>query len=103
MLKKTIIAAAIAGAAFMALAGGANAGTSNGLKAPFAHHAGKATPHKFKIAGKRKFGHHRRFRHWDSWHYRPHRNCHWLKRKARWTGKYYWWKRYNLCRSYYYR
>ena len=99
MLKKMIIAA-ITGAAMMAIAGGANAATSYRptASAPPMQMTSKATPKSFKIAGKRRFRHGRHFGHWDRWHYRPHYSCYWLKRKARWTGKRYWWKRYRACR-----
>ena len=102
MLKKTIIAAALASAAMLAFAGGANAGNGHGFHAPAAKHAGTIAPKTFKLAGKRKFRHGHHFHHWDNWHYRPHRGCYWLKRKARWSGKRYWWKRYYRCRANYY-
>ena len=102
MFKKTMIAAALAGAAMLAFAGGASAAGGNGFHAPAAKHAGTIAPKTFKLAGKHKFRHGRHFHHWDSWHYRPHRGCHWLKRKARWSGKRYWWKRYYRCRASYY-
>jgi hypothetical protein len=102
MLKKAMIAAAIAGAAMMAIAGSANAATGNGMTnfAPPAQLTTKAAPNTFKIAGKHRFRHGRHFHRWDNWHYRPH-GCYWLKRKARWTGKRYWWKRYYACRHHY--
>lgn len=34
--------------------------------------------------------------------YRPYRKCSWMKRKARRTGRRYWWKRYRRCKSRYY-
>ena len=99
MLKKTIIATALAGAAILAVAGSASAGSGKNFAAHGAKHTGYVASKSFKIAGKRKFRHGRHFNHhWDTWHYRPYRGCHWLKRKARWTGKGYWWKRYYACR-----
>ncbi len=102
MLKKTIIAAALAGAAMLAMAGSANAAGAKTLSSPVAKHTSHAAPKAFKITGKRRFRHGRRFRHWNNWHYRPYRSCHRFKRKARWTGKHYWWKRYYACRSHSY-
>lgn len=113
MFKKTMIAAALVGAAMLAFAGSASAGKGGKLvSAPTAKHA-KFAGHKqgFKFAHKKRFklAHKRRFRHgygyhghWNVYHYRPYRGCHWLKRKARWTGKRYWWKRYRACRAHNY-
>jgi hypothetical protein len=103
MLKKTMIAAAIAGAAMLAIAGSANAANGKGLttSAPSTHMTSEAAPKTFKIAGKRRLRHGRRFHRWNDRHYRPD-GCHWLRRKARWTGKRYWWKRYSACRHHYY-
>ena len=105
MLKKTMIAAALAGAAMLAFAGSASAAKGGQLvSAPAAKHA-KFAAHKkgFKIAHKRRFRHGFGYHgHWNVYHYRPYRGCHWLKRKARWTGKRYWWKRYHACRAHAY-
>lgn len=30
--------------------------------------------------------------------YSRHSSCHWLKRKALYTGSHYWWRRYQHCR-----
>ncbi|MCB1493344.1 MAG: hypothetical protein KDJ77_16390 [Rhodobiaceae bacterium] len=32
----------------------------------------------------------------------PHRSCHFLKKKARYTGSRYWWNQYRLCVDGYY-
>lgn len=30
------------------------------------------------------------------------KKCYWLKKKAKKTGSYYWWSRYNKCMNHYY-
>lgn len=117
---------AIAGSANAAIGPGLTAA------APAKHITAKIAPLTFKVAGRRRFGHrrhfrqrgnfrnrrgfrhrsnfgirrnirHRRnFRHLNHWHFGPYYSCHWLKRKARWTGKRYWWERYRACRYYNY-
>ncbi len=48
-----------------------------------------------KIGHKKK---HRRFRHRHGhfgFHYGP--NCRYYLRKAKWTGRHYWWRKYERC------
>jgi len=106
MLKKTIIAAAIAGTAMLTTAGGGNAaiGSTSPSAVTAIQMAIESTPQAsiIKIGHKRKFKrHHRRWHRWHhkrNWHFTPRHHCHWFKRKARWTGSHYWWKRYHACR-----
>ncbi|HUS97341.1 MAG TPA: hypothetical protein VMX97_11420 [Hyphomicrobiaceae bacterium] len=33
-------------------------------------------------------------------YHRPYRSCGWLRKKARWTGSHYWWRKYRRCMRY---
>ncbi|MEM7301316.1 MAG: hypothetical protein AAF468_09560 [Pseudomonadota bacterium] len=78
-----------------ALAAAMMIGAAGSIATPSNAEAGRLTIH---------FGGHG---HYHGHVYRPHygspyRACRWLKRKARYTGSRYWWKRYRRCiRAYY--
>ena len=59
MLKKIVIASALAGAVMTSAVGGANAAIGNGLSkpAPLAQMTSKAAPNSIKVAAKRRFRH----------------------------------------------
>ena len=99
MLKKTIISAAFGAAVIMAASTGSNAmpGGAIGLGS-LQTETGQSdviqVGHKFK----KKFKHFR-FHHG---HYPRYRSCYWLKNKAIYTGRDYWWHRYEDCKYRYY-
>lgn len=78
MFKKALAGFAIAAVMSTAMLGTAEAGNKRHL---FLH-----KPH-FKV--------------WHGPNFVGHR-CHWLKKKALFTGKRYWWKRYHRCLDFYY-
>ena len=75
--------------------------------------AGSRAPGVYGGEFVQKIGHkrHRKHRHakhglfYDHGYYyghNPYRACRWLKRKARYTGSHYWWKRYQRCMDRYF-
>ena len=56
----------------------------------------------FKLAGGKRRRWHRWHRHWRHGHGYWGHGCYWLKRKARRTGRKYWWNRYYDCIDGYY-
>ena len=102
MMNKTnfLAVAVIAAAAFTAVPA-ANATVAGGMSAATATTTTAATttaPSGVVLAHGRRHG----WGHgWGHGH-RGFRNCRWLKRKARRTGRRYWWHRYHRCRNAYY-
>lgn len=112
MINKTnIMAVAIVAAAAFTAVPSANASVAGGLSSAAAA-ATTATvapgaQGNVVLAGGRRHRHFRwgghRWGYGHGWGYgRGFRNCHWLKRKARRTGRRYWWNRYYNCRDGYY-
>ena len=103
MINKTnILAAAIVATAALSIAPSANAGIAAGMSATTQAATTAAittTPAGIVLA-------HGYGGHWHGYGgWRPHggfRRCRWLKRRARRTGRPYWWHRYYRCRSAYY-
>ncbi len=93
MLKETIISAIVAAAVLIAASTGSNAMPSGGMVQQAIQTGASQgdiiqVGHKFK-----KFKHF----HWKYDFYPRYRECYWLKKKALFTGKKYWWHRYNEC------
>lgn len=99
---------AVLGTGF-ATASEAEAGSRHGFRMHHGHHFGghRFRGHKFR-GWRHKHRWHRRHRHGHRWHKRhwygyagfygygaP--NCRYYLNKYRWTGNYYWKKRYNKC------
>ena len=108
MINKTnFIAVAIVAAAAFTAVPSANASVVGGMSsAAAAATTTSAVPAAqagiVLVGGKHR---HRGWRHGYGWghghgwgHGYGFRNCHWLKRKARRTGRKYWWNRYYNCR-----
>ena len=106
MLKKMIMVTLIAGISAMAISSAASAGSGKGFKRHGGHLSGKVSHKGFKLGHKRHFkGRRFKGRHFYfdyGWRHNYAHNCYWLKRKARITGKRYWWKRYYSCKNYSY-
>jgi len=93
-MKKTLMTIAALGIGAISLAAmttDAEAGRKHGWGGHDSHH-GKVFRH-----GHRNF----RFGHVYGW-FNGH-NCRYYRNKARWTGKRFWWRKYNRCMDRFYR
>lgn len=104
MINKTnILAAAIVAAAALAATPAANASVVAGMSASTTAAttaATSTTPAGIVLA--HGYGGHWHGG-WGGWRpYGGYRRCRWLKRKARRTGRRYWWHRYYRCRNSFY-
>lgn len=99
MLKKTIISVAFGTAVIVAASTGSNAMPSGGsLLEPLQKVTGQSDVIKVGKKFKKKFKHF----HWNHHYYPRFRGCYWLKKKALYTGRDYWWHRYQECKYRYY-
>lgn len=103
MFRKLLIAAALATATLTAGTAGASAAPiSNAIVLEVKQSAGNGG-HVQKAGFKHRFKFKRHF----FFHHKRHRGgyggrCHWLKKKAHYTGSRYWWKKYKRCMYRYY-